>query len=74
MIDTADESAEGRVSFVLEQAKDPFGKVFASSFGVGAQWRNILPGWDAGLDLRYVSNAARDRLLASDPPGVRGQR
>ena len=59
------------LSFVLEQAKDPFGKVFASSFGVGAQWRNILPGWDAGLDLRYVSNAARDRLLASDPPGVR---
>jgi hypothetical protein len=40
-------------------------------FGVGAQWRNVLPGWDAGLDLRFVSNAARDRLLPSDPPGSR---
>src|SRR5438552_15456507 len=37
MIDTADESGQGRVTFVLEQAKDPFGKVFASSFGVGRQ-------------------------------------
>jgi endo-1,4-beta-xylanase len=38
MIDTADESGEGRLSFVLEQAKDPFGKVFAASFGVGREW------------------------------------
>jgi GH35 family endo-1,4-beta-xylanase len=41
MIYTADESGEGRVSFVLEQAKDPFGKVFASSFGVGRQWQRF---------------------------------
>ena len=41
MIDTADESGEGRVSFVLEQAKDPFGKVFASSFGVGRGWQRF---------------------------------
>jgi len=39
--------------------------------GVGAQWRNLLPGWDAGLDLRFVSNASRDRLLSSDPVGER---
>ncbi len=41
MIDTADESGEGRVGFVLEQAKEPFGKVFASSFGVGGQWQRF---------------------------------
>ncbi len=41
MIETADESAEGRVSFVLEQAKDPFGKVFASSFGVARDWQRF---------------------------------
>ncbi len=39
--------------------------------GAGLQWRDVLPGWDAGVDLRFVQNAARDRLLASDPQGVR---
>jgi hypothetical protein len=39
--------------------------------GAGAQWRDVLPGWDAGIDLRFVQNAARDRLLPSDPAGVR---
>ncbi|MGO9515334.1 MAG: capsule assembly Wzi family protein [Steroidobacteraceae bacterium] len=39
--------------------------------GLGAQWRNILPKWDLGLDLRYAQNVARDRVLASDPPGTR---
>jgi endo-1,4-beta-xylanase len=38
---TADESGEGRVSFVLEQAKDPYAKVFASSFGVEREWRKF---------------------------------
>ena len=26
---------------------------------------------DAGLDLRFISNASRDRLLSSDPVGER---
>ena len=39
--------------------------------GVGAQWRNLLPGWDLGLDLRYAAKVARDRLLASDPQSAR---
>ncbi len=39
--------------------------------GIGMQWRDVLPGWDAGLDVRFVQNLSRDRLLASDPPGVR---
>ncbi len=39
--------------------------------GVGVQWRNILPKWDLGFDLRYGQNIARDRLLPSDPQGPR---
>ena len=37
--------------------------------GVGAQWRNFLPGlrnWDLGLDLRYGQNIARDKVLPTD--------
>jgi hypothetical protein len=34
--------------------------------GVGVQWRNLLPGWDLGLDLRYGQNIARDKVLPTD--------
>ncbi|MDY6944147.1 MAG: capsule assembly Wzi family protein [Pseudomonadota bacterium] len=34
--------------------------------GGGAQWRDILPGFDLGLDLRYADKVARDKLLPSD--------
>jgi Capsule assembly protein Wzi len=37
--------------------------------GVGAQWRNVVPKWDLGLEFRYAKNVARDHLLASDPAG-----
>jgi len=37
-------------------------------YGVGAQWRNVLPGWDVGVDVRYDDTLARDHLLPSDPP------
>jgi hypothetical protein len=40
-------------------------------FGVGGLWRDILPKWDLGMDLRYAQNVARDHVLASDPPGGR---
>jgi hypothetical protein len=40
-------------------------------FGFGGLWRNILPKWDLGLDLRHAQNVARDHVLASDPQGVR---
>ena len=40
-------------------------------YGVGALWRNVLPKWDLGLDLRHAQNLARDHVLASDPQGVR---
>jgi hypothetical protein len=42
--------------------------------GVGAQWRNFLPGlrnWDVGLDLRYGQNIARDKVLPTDLPANR---
>jgi hypothetical protein len=39
--------------------------------GVGAQWRNILPHLDVGIDFRYDDTLARDRLLATEPKGPR---
>jgi hypothetical protein len=41
-------------------------------FGIGGQWRDVVPGWDIGLDLRYASKVARDNLLPTDPVGPRG--
>jgi hypothetical protein len=35
--------------------------------GVGAQWRNVLPTLDVGLDVRYADKVARDKLLPTDP-------
>jgi hypothetical protein len=42
-------------------------------YGLGVQYRNVLPGWDVGVDVRYDDSIARDHLLATDPPNV-GQR
>ena len=38
-------------------------------FGAGLQWRNILPRWDVGFDLRYASKVDRVRSLPSEPQG-----
>jgi hypothetical protein len=40
-------------------------------FGLGFQWRDILPKWDLGIDLRHAQNVARDHVLKSDPPASR---
>ena len=40
--------------------------------GVGAQWRNLLPGIDLNLEVRGTDKVARDRLLADDPATVWG--
>ena len=37
--------------------------------GGGFQWRNILPGWDVGLEYHRVINAQRMRDLPTDPQG-----
>jgi len=42
-------------------------------YGLGVQYRNVIPGWDVGVDVRYADSIARDHLLPSDPPNV-GQR
>jgi len=36
--------------------------------GAGLQWRNVLPGFDLGWDVRYADNIQRDHLLPTDPP------
>jgi len=39
-------------------------------WGAGLQWRNVLPGWDVGVDYRSVVYAQRQRDLPTDPqPG-----
>ena len=40
-------------------------------YGVGVQWRDILPHVDAGVEARYYDSVARDHLLASDPHTTR---
>ena len=42
---------------------------FGFIMGAGAQWRNILPGWDLNLDYRYGIKVARLRDLPSDIQG-----
>jgi Capsule assembly protein Wzi len=42
-------------------------------YGFGGLWRNVLPKWDLGLDLRHAQNVARDHMLASDPQGARAE-
>jgi hypothetical protein len=36
-------------------------------YGAGVQWRNVLPHWDVGVDLRYGAKINRIRTLPSDP-------
>jgi hypothetical protein len=40
-------------------------------YGLGLQWRNLLPHVDVGFDLRYYDSVARDHLLPSDPHSQR---
>jgi hypothetical protein len=40
-------------------------------YGVGAEWRNILPHTDLGIEARYYDTLARDHLLPTDPQGPR---
>jgi hypothetical protein len=39
--------------------------------GIGAEWRDVLPGWSVGVDLRRAFEVARDDLVPSDPQGGR---
>jgi hypothetical protein len=42
-------------------------------YGGGVQWRNVFPGWDVGVDVRYAASVARDHLVPGDPPTIAGQ-
>jgi hypothetical protein len=44
---------------------------YGQYLGIGGQWRNVVPGWDVGIDLRYATKVARDHLLPSDPASAR---
>lgn len=37
--------------------------------GAGVRLKELMPGWDLGLDLRYGDKVARDNLLPGDPQG-----
>jgi hypothetical protein len=39
---------------------------YGFTFGAGAQWRNLFPGWDLGVDYLYGIKVARLRLLPDD--------
>ncbi len=41
--------------------------------GTGALWRNVLPKWDLGAELRFAQNVARDHVLPTDPQGERAE-
>ena len=36
-------------------------------YGIGLEWRNVLPHLDVGVDFRYDDSIARDHLLPNDP-------
>jgi hypothetical protein len=36
-------------------------------YGVGLEWRNVVPHLDLGIDFPYDDSIARDHLLPSDP-------
>lgn len=40
---------------------------FGMYYGIGARWRDVLPQYDIGVDLRYADKVARDRLLPGEP-------
>lgn len=41
-------------------------------YGIGAQWRDVLPKYDIGLDVKYADKIARDLLAPGDPVSARG--
>lgn len=42
---------------------------YGFTVGAGAQWRNLFPGWDLGLDYMYGIKVARLRELPNDIQG-----
>jgi len=40
-------------------------------YGLGLQWRDVLPHVDVGVEARYYDSVARDHVLPSDPHTTR---
>jgi hypothetical protein len=38
-------------------------------YGVGLQWREVVPKWDVGIDFRYATRVDRFRSLPGEPQG-----
>jgi len=55
------------VSFFLGASRyDVATPAYGLYLGAGVQWRDILPGWDVGLDAREAMKVARDHLVPGD--------
>jgi GH35 family endo-1,4-beta-xylanase len=64
MVSTGDESGEGRVGLVLEQVGEPYGRVFARSFGVGRAWTRLDVPAVVNVDFSKVGAQVTVRLGA----------
>jgi hypothetical protein len=51
---------------------DPATPAYGYYGGIGAQWRNVVNGFDLGLDLRATDKVARDVVLPTDPQSTWG--
>jgi hypothetical protein len=39
---------------------------YGTYLGLGAEWREVIPGWSIGADLKYAIKVARDRVLPEE--------
>ena len=44
---------------------------YSIDYGVGTQWRDVVPKWDLGFDFRHGQNIARNHVLPTDIQGGR---
>lgn len=51
---------------------DPATPAYGYYGGIGAQWLNVVDGFDLGLDLRATDKVARDVVLPTDPQSTWG--
>ncbi len=47
------------------------GFVRAARYALATPWRNVLPRWDVGVEVRFDDSIAREHLLPSDPQSSR---
>jgi hypothetical protein len=58
------------VGFFLGAARlDLATPAYGYYLGAGVTFKEVLPRWDLGLDLRFGDEVARDNLLPTDPQG-----